>query len=572
MAMVRPILPLLLILVLVLPGKTRFEPLGAPAGAGVDLVTRGPQAELPPGAHPEDTVRPPPSPATLDELFLHVTELARDRASQPWVPPRASLPAGLADMGYDAYRSIEFRQEEALWRGEAPFEVQFFAPGYLFPSPVRMHEVHLDEVRTIPFDDDLFDYRGPAAALRGLSTPEMGFAGFRVHYALNTPDSLDEIVVFLGASYFRLLGPGHTHGLSTRGLAIDTVSDSPEEFPEFREFWLFRPESDADRLTFLALLDSPSVTGAYHFELESGSSTALEVEARLFAREDIGRLGVAPLTSMFLYGPNDARNFDDLRPRVHDSDGLLMMTHFHEWIWRPLNNGRELQVTQLRDENPLGFGLAQRARHFAAHLDLEAQYHRRPSQWVEILDGDWGEGGVELVEIPTDSEFHDNIVAYWNPDVPFRAGEDRHFRYRLLTFDERLEQQTLAQVVRTGVGWASLPGEGNPPPRDHRRFIIDFHFTPEGALPSGIAPAPGSVPGSGTEGPAVNAVEAELNASTGRYSDLRVQALPDGEGWRATFRLEPDGNQPTDLRLFLLQGDRRVSETWSYLWKPDDLR
>jgi len=565
MAMVRPILPLLLILVLVLPGKTRFEPPEARAGAGADLVTRGPQTDLPPGAHPEDAVRPPPSPATLDDLLHHVTEIARDRARQPWVPPRASLPPGLADMGYDAYRSIEFRQEEALWRDESPFEIQFFAPGYLFTSPVRMHEVHLEEVRTIPFEDRLFDYSGPAASLRGLSTPEMGFAGFRVHFALNTPDSRDEIVVFLGASYFRLLGPGHTHGLSSRGLAIDTVSDSPEEFPEFREFWLIRPGPDADRMTFLALLDSPSVTGAYRFELEPGTSTTLEVEAHLFAREDIGRLGVAPLTSMFLYGPDGARNFDDLRPRVHDSDGLLMMTHFHEWIWRPLNNGRELQVTQLRDEDPLGFGLAQRARHFSDYLDLEARYHQRPSQWVEVLEGDWGEGGVELVEIPTDSEFHDNIVAYWIPDVPFRAGEDRRFRYRLLTFDDRLDHQILAQVVRTNVGWAALPGEGNPPPRDHRRFIIDFHSPPGRALPNGVS----TLPGSGIDVPPVEAV---LDASSGRFSDLRVQTLPDGEGWRATFRLEPDGSRPTDLRLFLLQGDRRVSETWSYLWKPDDLR
>ena len=198
-------------------------------------------------------------------------------------------------------------------------------------------------------------------------------------------------MVFLGASYFRLLGRGHVYGLSSRGLAVDIAVESDEEFPSFREFWLVRPEPDATTLTFYALLDGPSVTGAYRFDLEPGAPTALEVDARLYARHDVAKLGVAPLSSMFLYGSDRTPAFDDFRPQVHDSAGLLMQTAAGEWIWRPLSNGPGLQVTSLRDDTPRGFGLVQRDRDFDNYLDLEANYHRRPSEWVALGEGDLGQ-------------------------------------------------------------------------------------------------------------------------------------------------------------------------------------
>ena len=243
--------------------------------------------------------------------------------------------------------------------------------------------------------------------------------------------------------------------------------------------------------------------------------------------------------------------FDDFRPQVHDSDGLLMHTGAGEWIWRPLSNGPGLQVTSLRDVNPRGFGLVQRDRDFASYLDLEANYHRRPSEWVALGEGDWGSGGVELLVIPTNSEFNDNIAAYWVPDRPFMAGEERRYQYRLMTFDGRFEAQTLGQVERARIGWDALPGQSDPPPSSQRRFIVDFAGGEMTSL-------------EGTE-----PVEARLEASAGQTSDLVVQPLPDGQGWRVAFRLAPAGNQPADMRLYLMLDGRPLTETWSYVWYPD---
>ena len=564
MAFRRIIPPLLLGLLLVVPGDARFEPGGWAAQSSIGAPTASPSDGVPRDGHPGDEAGILGVPVTPENLFAEVSERARALAERPWSPPPASVPRPLAEMDYDAFRSIRFRPDAALWRGEALFEVQFFHPGFLYPEPVRVNEVTPDTVFPVTFEEHLFQYDGPAAPLAGVARPNLGFAGFRVHYPVNDPDIKDEVVVFLGASYFRLLGQGHAHGLSSRGVAVNTVYESGEEFPDFREFWLVRPSAEDATLTVYALLDGPSLTGAYRFDLTPGAPTVMEVDAHLFAREDVARLGVAPLTSMFLYGTDGARRFDDFRPRVHDSDGLLILTGAGEWIWRPLSNGPDLRVTSHRDRGPQGFGLAQRARDFSQYLDLEARYHDRPSQWVEVGEGDWGEGGVELVEIPTTSEFNDNIVAYWRSDAPFQAGEERRYRYRLLTFDGRLERQRLAQVERSRSGWDALPGEANPPPRSQRRFVIDFMIGPypdfdeDGSEGAGTVVAPEGSP-----------VKAVLESSSGRVSDLRVQPLPRGKGWRATFRLEPQEGRSADMRLFLVQDDVPVSETWSYLWIPE---
>jgi glucans biosynthesis protein len=493
-------------------------------------------------------------PATPATLAAHVESKARTLAHVDYTPPDTVLPGALAGLDYEQYRSIRFRPDAALWRGETPFEVQLFHPGFIFRKSVRINLVDDERVVGFPFDTDLFLYDGPAAHLADAVAPDLGYAGFRVHYPLNDPGVQDEVVVFQGASYFRLVGPGQVYGLSSRGLAVDIARDSGEEFPDFREFWLVRPAPEASTLVFYALLDSPSVTGAYRFELEPGTRTVLSVDAHIFARRDVRALGVAPLSSMFLYDANLSASFDDFRPEVHDSDGLMALTGKGEWIWRPLGNNRGLRVTSLRDRDPQGFGLAQRERDFDNYLDLEAQYHRRPSEWVLVEDGDWGSGGVELLEIPTQSEFNDNVAAYWVPDEPFLAGEERHYRYKLITFDGRLGSQALAQVERTRVGWDALPGQADPPPRSQRRFIVDFSG---GALDSVEAG---------------RHVEALIEASSGQITDLRSQPLPSGLGWRVSFRLDPDGDRPTDMRLYLELEDERLSETWTYVWYPEQVR
>ncbi len=491
------------------------------------------------------------APVTPATLFEHVTERARSLAQTTYAPPEAVLPATLERMDYEQYRSIRFRPEAALWHNRTPFEVQLFHPGSLYRESVRIHLVNDQQIAALSFDKNRFRYDDSAASIADIVSPELGYAGFRIHYPLNSTAIKDEVVAFLGASYFRLLGRGHVYGLSSRGLAVDVALESGEEFPSFREFWLLRPGPEATTLTFYALLDSPSVTGAYRFDLEPGAPTSLEVDARLYARHDVAKLGVAPLSSMFLYGPDRTPPFDDFRPQVHDSDGLLMHTATGEWIWRPLGNGPGLQVTSLRDDTPRGFGLVQRDRDFDNYLDLETNYHRRPSEWVAFGEGDWGRGGVELLAIPTDSEFNDNIAAYWAPDQPFMAGDERRYRYRLMTFDSRLESQTLAEVERTRIGRDALPGQSDSSPPSQRRIIVDFSGGDSSSFES------------------TQPVEAQLETSAGLTSDLRVQLLPDGRGWRATFRLAPAGNRPADMRLYLTLDGGRLTETWSYVWYPD---
>ena len=245
--------------------------------------------------------------------FEDVAARARQLAAAPYRRPDNALPKELQGLTYDQYRDIRFRPDKAYWHGtRLPFELMFFHQGLYYEQPVGMHELVGGTVRDIRFDSALFDYGAnqfDPKQLRGL-----GFAGFRVHYALNTPKYKDEVLVFLGASYFRALGKGQRYGLSARGLALDTGVMSGEEFPRFTEFWIQRPEPNGRELTILALLESPRAAGAYRFVLRPGVETVMDIHARLFMRENVTKLGLAPLTSMFFYGENSRPQTDDYRP------------------------------------------------------------------------------------------------------------------------------------------------------------------------------------------------------------------------------------------------------------------
>ncbi len=354
-----------------------------------------------------------------------MVEQARNLAAQPYAPLTSQLPQPLADLDYDIYRAIRFQPAQSLWHGERLFEIQFFHLGFLYREPVRIRVVEDGTVRTLHFNKAMFNYG--KTSLKDQLPTDLGFAGFRIHYPLNRPDYKDEVTVFLGASYFRMVGRNQVYGISARGLAIDTALPEGEEFPAFREFWLVRPAPGATSMTVYALLDSESLTGAYRFHLIPDTETAMDVQTTLFARAEVKRLGIAPLTSMFFVGENQVRSVDDYRPEVHDSDGLFMHTGKDERIWRPLSNPKELRVSSLLDEAPRGFGLLQRDRNFAHYLDLESHFECRPSFWVEPRGGQWGKGAVHLIEIPMDEEIHDNIVAFWVSDQPLKAGESRTF-------------------------------------------------------------------------------------------------------------------------------------------------
>jgi len=490
------------------------------------------------------TARSVPTPFALAD----VQRLAQERAARDYRPTSPPLPPGLASLNYDQYRDIRFRPAGALWRGQSLFEVQFFHRGYQLRQRVKLFEVTSNGVTPIEYDPRLFTF-GPL--LKPPTAPaDLGYAGFRLHYPLHTPAYEDELVVFLGASYFRVLARNQHYGASARGLALDAAAPADEEFPTFTDFWLVRPQPLDRQVTVYALLDSKSATGAYQFEIRPGAITQVEVHCELYPRRAIGKLGVAPLTSMFLYGEGDgSRHFDDYRLQVHDSDGLMTETGHGEWLWRPLVNPRQLRVNRFMDENPRGFGLIQRDSEFAHYQDVESQFQSRPSYWIQPL-GSWGKGGVELVEIPSDEEIHDNIVAYWVPERAPAAGKPLSFAYLLSAFTDAPQWPPGGRVVATRSGNAAMGDDkGHFGPRA-RRMLVDF--------------AGGELTGLDGAQP----VKAELRADNGRLEAVAVQRIGQNGAWRVAFVVTPKTKKPVDLHCYLTLYGEVLTETWVYQLTP----
>jgi glucans biosynthesis protein len=481
-------------------------------------------------------------PASAFDLGV-VAKQAQAMAAAPFRDPRGEVPGWLLEIGYDEWRDIRFRTDRALWRERGlPFEAQFFHPGLYYDRVVRVHEIDGD-VEDVPFSPDLFDYGRNEFASR--VPQDLGFAGFRLHYPLKRRDYKDELIVFLGASYFRALAKDHVYGLSARGLAIDTALATGEEFPFFREFWLERPKPGAREVVIYALLDSPSVVGAYRFAVRPGVQTVLDVEARIFFRRAVAKLGLAPLTSMFFFGEGDTKPRADYRPEVHDSDGILIAERSGEWIWRPLQNARRLRISAFSSPNPVGFGLLQRDRDFDHFQDLETRQEKRPSAWV-APQGEWGPGHVELVEIPTDSERHDNIVAYW---VPRRAEGSLAplaiaYELRFYSDDTTLPPGGRAVATRRDRGTHD----------DAWRYVVDFEGPGLRSIPEEIV-LQGVVSSRSSDG------DAEV-------IEQQVQKNPVTGGWRLVFQVRPRGNAPLDVRAFLRRGEQTLTETWVETLEP----
>lgn len=474
--------------------------------------------------------------------FANVVRRANELAQSPYEPDRPGLPEFFAKLNYDQYRDIRFRKEASLWRDQAlPFQAQFFSRGFLYEDRVTVNIIENGQVVPVEFGNELFDY-----GKNELPTEvphDMGFAGFRLHYPINRDDLLDEVVVFQGASYFRAVGQGLNYGITARGLAIDTGLPSNEEFPVFREFWIEKPGKDATEITLYALLDSESVTGAYRFVLKPGLQTVMDVKSHLVFRSAVQKVGIAPLTSMFFHGENTDRFMDNFRPEVHDSDGLIVETGSGERIWRPLVNPLGLRVNRFQVENPRSFGLLQRDRDYNNYQDLEAHYQNRPSLVVEPL-GEWGKGSVELVEIPSNAERYDNIVAFWVPEREAAPEDVWEFEYRLRFATDPEGRLSGGRTVSTRIG----SGGNDIPDPSRRKFVIDF-------VGETLASLPPETP-----------VEAVVTASSGELSPPVVQWNPYVKGWRLFFELTPEDTRPVDLRAFLREGHDVLSETWSYQW------
>lgn len=482
--------------------------------------------------------------------FDRVKERARDLARSPYMAP--ARPAGdvLDQIDYDAHGKIRFRTDLSLWAdGASPYPVTFFHLGRFFQNPVRMHAVEGGNAREIIYDSAYFDMPVDSPARR--LPANSGFAGFRCQERRDGP--LDwrknDWVAFLGASYFRAIGELYQYGLSARGVAVDTaVYDTREEFPDFTHVFFEPPTPGTDAVTIYALLNGPSVAGAFRFVMHRGAAVVMEVDKTLFLRRDVSRLGIAPLTSMFWFSETAKQTAIDWRPEIHDSDGLALWTGTGERIWRPLNNPPRIVASAFTDVQPRGFGLMQRDRAFDHYQD-GVYYDRRPSLWVEPLN-DWGRGAVQLVEIPTDDEIHDNIVAMWVPSEPVRAGQAHEFRYRMHWVADEPYPTALARCVATRLGNGGQPGR--PRPRGLRKFIVEFKGEPLTRLAKGVLPEP------------------VLWASRGEFSYVRTEAVPnDVPGhWRAEFDLTVNGPEPVEMRCYLRSGENILTETWLYQYHP----
>jgi glucans biosynthesis protein len=492
----------------------------------------------------------------------YVAKRALERAKHPFQSPRADLPKVLQqdNLDYDKYREIRFRRDRALWASDnLPFRIEFFHPGYLYQEPVHVNEFTLTHVQPIRFVQDFFDYGHLDIANKIPS--KTGYAGFRLLYALNETNQLDELGAFLGASYFRLLGKGQRYGESARGLAVDCgESGRPEEFPIFTDWWLGKPHSDDNEIRLFAILDSVSCTGAYEFLIRPGETTVCDIQAVLYLRETntvhavdpkrlpISTIGMAPLTSMFWFGKNTERKPDDYRSEVHDSDGLLMHMDGGEILWRPLDNPPTLRHQIFSAPNIRGFGLMQRERSFAAYQDSFNPYQLVPSVWVEP-HGNWGDGSLHLVELNAQFEGLDNIVAFWDPKNKPAPLQPYRFGYTLYwtreTGDEFMKlSEERAVSTRIGLDLNC---------KDCRQIVIDF------------------------DGPALDAISANkppqaiANCSTNAaiVANQVIRNVDLGT-WRVILKMQPKpGNvDPVDLRCTLQAGTNVLSETWTYQWSP----
>ncbi len=466
-----------------------------------------------------------------------VVEMARRLASEPHRAPGPITP-GLEKLGYDQYRDIQFPPGRSFWSDEAtPFRLDVLPAGSVYTTPVRIAVISDGEVQEIVPEPGMFELapRFPDE----LRDKALSLSGFRLRARLNSNRYWDEFLVFQGATYFRAVGRGQNYGLSARALALRTGEPEGEEFPLFTQFWIDKPQRNDRSVTVHGLLESPSVTGAYTFVVTTGRETRMDVTYTLFPRTDLHKVGIAPLTSMFMFDPSNRARFDDFRPRAHDSDGLMFRSQDSEEVWRQLANPATLQLSSFTSERPKAFGLMQRARLFADFQDLEANYERRPSAWVEFPEEEGTaapRGALRLVEIPTRTEANDNIVAFWQPAQVLPAGQPYSGSYRVSWTAESLVERELGRFVATRIG-ANMRG-------DRRLVVLDLAGA--GTSPEDLA--------------------LEVSNSAGTVFHPVVQKNPAINGLRANFEFDPAGAQVIEFRAVVRKGETAVSETWLYRW------
>ena len=404
----------------------------------------------------------PPVPFTYD---LFKTQ-ARDQANGPYIPPPRPAPDVLQKINYEEWGKIRFRDDYALFAdGPGRFPVTFFHLGLFFQKAVSMHVVEGGMSRQIIYEQSYFEMpanspardcrrarASPACASRRRATARS--IGART---TGSPSSAPPISA-------RSASSGNT---AFPRAALRSTSRSPigrRNFPTSPISTSIR--AGRRHVTLYALMEGPSIVGAFRFLMTRGQGRGDGHRGGAVHARAISRFGIAPLTSMYWFSETKKETAIDWRPEVHDSDGLAMWTGNGERLWRPLNNPPRIMVSAFLDNNPRGFGLLQRDRVFDHYLD-GVFYDRRPSLWVEPLPGPsgegWGKGSIQLCEIPTDDEIHDNVVAMWVPAEPVPAGAELNLNYRLHWLaDEPYPSKLAVAVSRPASGAAASPASRGP--------------------------------------------------------------------------------------------------------------
>ncbi len=484
-----------------------------------------------------------PMHAVAGFTFENVIQKAKVLAKAPYQAPQP-VTKFMREISYDDFQGIRFNPDRSLWRkNQSNFQVMFLVPGLQYTHPVTLNVIEAEGPRALSFRKDDFAFADPEVEKR--VPADVGLAGFKLTFPLNQKNEQNQFLVFAGASYFRGVGKENVFGLSGRGLAIDTGLPSGEEFPTFREFWLVRPSPDAKDMVIYGLLDSTSLSGAYQFTIFPGNPTKIKVKTQLFPRKDIQLLGVAPLTSMFFYGENTPRPTGEWRREVHDSDGLQIHDGFSdEWIWRPLLNPGTLEMDYFSTRKIQGFGLLQRDGKFSNYEDLGARYDKRPNAWVEA-QGEWEQGNVVFVQLPTADETNDNIVAFWTPKAPATPKTPLSLAYDVSFGNADIPQNPMGTVVNTFIGDGNRIGGGKAP--HAYRVIVDFVGGRLSKLASN-APINGQV----------------VALDDGEILEHFVEYHEQMKGWRLSILAKPSPRHQLHLRAFLSNEKTTLTETWTY--------
>lgn len=518
---------------------------GSAAFSWRGIATAAPAQAAAPPAQPA-----PPAPAPISAIAgpliklapaedfqpSDVADLARGLAKQPFRPISSDLPDPFKSLGYDAYQAITLKPQARIWANETfGFVIEPMQRGFQTVNPIQLNLVVDGKAYRLVYSTDLFDF----AKLKPSPTlGDIGFAGFHVSVPQGKTGSR-ELATFQGSNFFRALADGQVAGLMARALALKVADQKGEETPLFRSIWIEKPNVVDNLLVVHALIDSDSVVGAFRFTIRPGEAAIVDTECTLIPRADIDNYGLASMSATHLLGTLDHKRFDDYRPNVAEVAGLQMLTGANEWVWRPVTNRETLQISTFVDNKPRGFGLLLRDRNFESYDDEFEHWEKRPSLWIEPI-GDWDEGGVQLIEIPSQSDANDNILCFWRPKAPLKAGVEASFAYRMFWCWDPPNRPDVAHTIHSRSGTNGT----------RQRYFVEFQgdILNDEAKTVDLSPT--------------------LTAGTGSITMMQTFADKDRKAYRVFFELDPGNAESSELRLVLESKGQRVSETWLYRWTP----